>query len=196
MFYSVIAQNLPKFIPQKQIAKTDSLIVITGKAKVYELYNGKYGSHFHKGFKVCFVYKDSTTLVFSSYASTYNLQLDKNGITPTVKLADVELKYSPVEFTADGEPNPYKVAIVIDFDLTDFTTANSPYVITQREQRCIDTRKNKVKVSTKKSSVQFIGLNNIKVFEFDVNKNKRTEVYVVSYTSCDAMLKIYKVVYD
>ena len=80
------------------------------------------------------------------------------------------------------------------FDKTEYTFQNSKAYVIQKGSRCTDSGINSVHLKYKKGTVKFLYLNNIKLFETDLNKDGINEIYIINFSCCDGKLKIYRII--
>ncbi|MCF6364717.1 MAG: hypothetical protein L3J35_00795 [Bacteroidales bacterium] len=79
------------------------------------------------------------------------------------------------------------------FDTTEYIFNNVKAEVIQQGTRCNDTGNNSVKLIYKSGTVLFNNMNNIKIFETDINKDGKNEIYIINFSCCDGKLKIYKI---
>lgn len=65
-----------------------------------------------------------------------------------------------------------------------------------QDAKCMDTGTNPISLIYKSTILQINHIDNLQFFEFDVNKNGYKELYIISYASCQGMVKIYKISKD
>ena len=83
----------------------------------------------------------------------------------------------------------------ISYPEKDFTyrTSVGKLVVHTKRLQCMDTGNNPITISHKNKKLEFNALHNIYICEYDSDKDGKKELYIVSYQSCEAHFKIYRI---
>lgn len=84
--------------------------------------------------------------------------------------------------------------VVYVHDTTDYFFENARIQVIQQGARCTDSGINSIKVNYKDHYIFFKYLNNIKLFEYDLNNDGKFEIYIINFSCCDSKLKIYRII--
>jgi len=66
-------------------------------------------------------------------------------------------------------------------------------IVVNRQTGCMDTGRNPLKILHNRKTLQFNDIGNLIFFEFDGDHDKKTELYIVNYFTCNGRLEIYKI---
>jgi hypothetical protein len=66
-------------------------------------------------------------------------------------------------------------------------------IIVNRQQGCMDTGWNPIKISQKGKTLSFNDIGNLIFFEFDGDNDGKKELYLLNYFSCEGRLEFYKI---
>jgi len=80
------------------------------------------------------------------------------------------------------------------FKTTKYKFSDANVVLYQEGNRCTDSGMNSIKIIFKNGFIHFKNLNNIKFFEYDINKDGKNEIYIINFSCCDEKLKIFRVI--
>lgn len=79
------------------------------------------------------------------------------------------------------------------FDTLRYSFTHADIEVYREGNRCTDSGWNSMKVKYDEGNVYLKNMNNIKFFEYDLNKNGRKEIYVIHFSCCDEKMKIYRI---
>jgi len=72
-------------------------------------------------------------------------------------------------------------------------TSLGKLIVHVQMQQCDDTGSNPITIKRKEGNLMISGIGNLQFFEYDLNKDGKNEIYIISYRSCAGEVKIYKV---
>ncbi|WP_143525107.1 hypothetical protein [Labilibacter marinus] len=66
-------------------------------------------------------------------------------------------------------------------------------IIDKVGMKCMDTNYHNATIFQGKDSIMLNKLFNVKILEFDIDEDSKTEIYLFSYVTCESKLKIYRI---
>ncbi len=188
-----------KFIEQ-QLKSSDSTFVNSTSLKVYCLFNTNDTSinsvRFTKPLEGNVNVYGSKRNAFI-YAGGISFQIDSNGLNTLTKKKMIKRKR--LQSTTFGgskriqELENGEVEITFDLELKHIKSEVGTIEVAPQELQCDDTGTNPFKIRSNGNEIQFNHGGNLIFFEYDSNKDKKMELYIVNYFSCMKQLEIYKI---
>jgi len=72
-------------------------------------------------------------------------------------------------------------------------TSLGELVVHIKQLKCDDTGTNPITLKRQEGNLEILNIDNLQFFEYDINKDGKNELYILSYASCQGYLKIYKI---
>lgn len=72
-------------------------------------------------------------------------------------------------------------------------TSFGELVVHIKQLKCDDTGTNPLTLKRQEGNLEILNIDNLQFFEYDMNKDDKNELYILSYASCQGYLKIYKI---
>jgi antitoxin component YwqK of YwqJK toxin-antitoxin module len=190
-------QILPVFIKQ---TSPDTNVINNSNLNVYLMFEQpkttqrvlRFGEELFRGATVCL----NETNIVLKYGNDYVI-IKENG---------VELKTSS-NLTCSNELTPTKFGInrivkelpngeydikYIEKDIVHKTSLGE-LVVHVKHLKCDDTGTNPITLKRPEGNLEILNIDNLQFFEYDINKDGKNELYILSYASCQGYLKIYKI---
>ncbi len=86
------------------------------------------------------------------------------------------------------------IDVVYVHDTTEYKFDNTRIEVMRQGPRCNDSGINSIKINFNENYILFKYLNNIKLFQYDLNKDGEFEIYIINFSCCESKLKIYRVI--
>jgi hypothetical protein len=91
------------------------------------------------------------------------------------------------------EPDSGVVEITFDLDKRYIQSNIGTIEVSSQELQCDDTGTNPFRITSNGNDIVFNQGGNLIFFEFDSNKDKKKELYILNYFSCMRRFELYKI---
>jgi hypothetical protein len=189
---------LPRFIAQRPIS-VDSSIINNTDLKVYllfeqssRIFNTNYlGPYLFYEILICkndfltirigftnFLLKSTGLLVFQKIDSSCNQRMGANNFTTNLRV--IEKKNGTIDISYVLEKKYFNARL-------------GKIEVNREQMRCDDTGNNPVTIIRNGKKLIFKDIGNVLFFEYDIDNDNKTELYLVNYYCCLGRLEIYKI---
>jgi len=189
---------IPTYLKAQEITSDTSIINLTD-LKVYLLFDQydkknkvvNFGEDLFRGGKIC------TGKELTIQIGAINFLIKENGleIHETIeRRCDKELesiKYGINRVVKELENGEWDVKYV--YDTIDHKSSLGKIEVIRKKLKCVDTGRNPLKIHRNGKTLEFKDIDNLQFFEYDLDNDGNKGLYVLTYQSCNGLLKIYEV---